>query len=277
MPATPANALNISSAGIVVFDGTATFSADTVTQHDVLVGGASNAITSVAPSATSGVPLVSGGASADPSFTTAVVAGGGTGVASFTDTNSLVISGTTSTGALQDVASVATGQVLTSAGTSTAPAWSNAPSVTSITLGGGTALGAYVVGTWTPTVTGSSTAGTTSYSIQSGNYVQIGKLVYVSFRIQCTSGNTAAGNLTLGALPFTATNTSALDQNLGPFGSANGNVSFSAGYTYAHWSLAHNTTTGTIQEQGSGKTVASFAIVASTAYDFYGSGCYQTA
>ena len=48
----------------------------TATAHDVLVGAGTSAITLVAPSATAGVPLVSGGASADPSYTTAVVAGG---------------------------------------------------------------------------------------------------------------------------------------------------------------------------------------------------------
>lgn len=56
----------------------------------------------VAPSATSGVPLVSGGSSANPSFTTAVVAGGGTGATSF-NINGPVISNTTTTGALSSV------------------------------------------------------------------------------------------------------------------------------------------------------------------------------
>src|ERR1700690_320823 len=67
MAATPGNALNVSSAGIIVFDGTATFSADTTTNHNVLLGAASNGITNVAPS-TSGFVLTSNGASADPSF-----------------------------------------------------------------------------------------------------------------------------------------------------------------------------------------------------------------
>jgi hypothetical protein len=40
------NAVNITASGIVKYDGAGTFSADTVTQHAMLVGGASNAITS---------------------------------------------------------------------------------------------------------------------------------------------------------------------------------------------------------------------------------------
>lgn len=66
MPTT-GNSLNISQVGLVNFDGTATFTGVTVTQHDVLIGGASNAITSVSPS-TAGFVLTSNGTSADPSF-----------------------------------------------------------------------------------------------------------------------------------------------------------------------------------------------------------------
>ena len=88
--------------GILKGSGTSAITAVAVTQHDVLVGAASNSITSVAPSATAGVPLVSGGSSADPSFTTAVVAGGGTGQVSFT-ANAPIIAGTSSTAALDQV------------------------------------------------------------------------------------------------------------------------------------------------------------------------------
>jgi hypothetical protein len=120
-----ANSLNIKSAGIPVFDGTATFTETTTTQYNVLVGAASNAIANVAPSATSGVPLISGGSSANPSFGTAVVAGGGTGNTTFT-AYSVICAGTTATGAFQNVSGVGTaGQVLTSAGASALPTWSN--------------------------------------------------------------------------------------------------------------------------------------------------------
>ena len=67
------NAVNIASAGIVKYDGAGTFSADTVTQHSVLVGGASNAITSIA--LTNG-QLAIGSTGADPSAAT-LTAGSG--------------------------------------------------------------------------------------------------------------------------------------------------------------------------------------------------------
>jgi hypothetical protein len=88
----------------------------TTVQYSSLVGGASNTITSVAPSATAGVPLVSTGNASDPSFSTAVVAGGGTGATSFT-AYTPICGGTSGGAALQSVASVGTaGQVLTSNG-----------------------------------------------------------------------------------------------------------------------------------------------------------------
>jgi hypothetical protein len=98
----------------------------TVTQYNTLVGGASGTIASVAPSATAGVPLVSGGSSANPSYTTAVVAGGGTGATSFT-AYAPVVGGTTTTGALQSTAAGTAKQVLTSGGTGAIPAYIDFP------------------------------------------------------------------------------------------------------------------------------------------------------
>jgi len=43
------NAVNITSTGIVKYDGAGTFSATTVTQHSPIVGGASNALVSLGP------------------------------------------------------------------------------------------------------------------------------------------------------------------------------------------------------------------------------------
>ena len=77
----------------------------------------------MAPSATSGVPFISQGASADPIFGTAVVAGGGTGATSFSDNNSVVLTGATGTSALVSLTTGASGKVLTSNGAGVAPSW----------------------------------------------------------------------------------------------------------------------------------------------------------
>lgn len=103
-----------------------------ITQHDVQVGGASNSLTQVSPSATSGVPLISNGSSSDPSFGTAVVAGGGTGKTSFV-AYAPIVGGTTTTGALQQATTgfSTSGYVLTSTGSTSLPTW-QAASISSI-------------------------------------------------------------------------------------------------------------------------------------------------
>lgn len=119
------NSINEATTGVCGFTGTA-FTATPVTQYNTLLGGAtSSTIAQAAPSATAGIPLVSNGASANPSFTTAVVAGGGTGVTTMTTAYAPVCAGTTATGALQ-VASTGlstSGYVLTSNGSSALPSF----------------------------------------------------------------------------------------------------------------------------------------------------------
>ena len=151
--------------GLVIGNGTSAMTASAITQHDVLVGGSSNAVTSVAPSATSGIPLVSNGASSDPSFTTAVVAGGGTGVATLTGL------------ALASGTSAFTGVTYTA------------------------------VTSWTPNlqINGSSTGIT--YTTQVGYYQQIGNMVYISFIIILSSKGASVGAVSISNLPVsTGTN-----------------------------------------------------------------------
>ena len=122
-----ANSINAATVGIVGNTGTS-FTATPVTQYNVIVGGAtSSTLSNVAPSATSGVPLISQGAAADPAFGTAVVAGGGTGATSLT-AYAVITGGTTSTNPIQSVASVGTaGQALTSNGAGALPTFQTNP------------------------------------------------------------------------------------------------------------------------------------------------------
>lgn len=65
------NSLDIKNAGIVTYDSTAgTFAGSAVDQYEVLVGGATNTVGSVGPG-TAGQVLQSGGASANPAYSTA--------------------------------------------------------------------------------------------------------------------------------------------------------------------------------------------------------------
>jgi hypothetical protein len=130
------NAIGANTAGIVRYNGTGTFDAVTATNHNLLIGATSNGITNVVPSATSGVPIISQGASSDPAFGTMTVAGGGTGGTSFTAYN-ILAAGTTSTGAFQNVSGTGTsGQVLTSNGAAALPTWQTAAGFGTNTVSG---------------------------------------------------------------------------------------------------------------------------------------------
>jgi hypothetical protein len=63
----------------------------------------------------------------------------------------------------------------------------------------------YEEGTFTPTLYGSTTAGTPTYVTQSGFYTKIGNLVTVHIRLQASAISGAAGNIQIGGLPFTST------------------------------------------------------------------------
>lgn len=82
------NSINLSTAGIVKYDGAGTFGSDAVTQHSVLIGGSSNAITSLA--LTNG-QLAIGSTGADPSAATLTA---GTGVAITNGAGSITVSAT---------------------------------------------------------------------------------------------------------------------------------------------------------------------------------------
>ncbi len=90
-----------------------------------------------------------------------------------------------------------TGNISTFAGQIGFPATQN-PSSNANTLDD------YEEGTFSPTIV-SSGGGTPTYSLQSGLYTKIGKMVLVQIAVTLSNkGTLAAGNISLGALPFTA-------------------------------------------------------------------------
>lgn len=126
--------------GVLTGNGTSAITANVVTQYGTIIAGASNAVSSIAPSATTGIPYISQGSAANPAFGTAVVAGGGTGETTFT-AYSIIAAGTTATGPFQNVVGLGSlGQVLTSAGAASLPAWMT-PAANSITITGDTGGG----------------------------------------------------------------------------------------------------------------------------------------
>jgi hypothetical protein len=64
----------------------------------------------------------------------------------------------------------------------------------------------YEEGAWSPTMVGSTVAGTTTYSVQSATYTKIGNVVTIQGYVTWTNA-TGTGNIKLGNLPFTANST----------------------------------------------------------------------
>lgn len=86
-------------------------------------------------------------------------------------------------------------------------------------------LDEYEEGLWTPTIVGSTIAGTFTYNIREGYYVKIGQLVYVSFTVLLSAMSVAPTGtfVTITGLPFT------------------GNAAFRQGNQAADWSGFANT------------------------------------
>lgn len=158
---------------------------------------------------------------------------------------SLVAGGTSTTGAFQAVNPVATGQVLISGGVSALPSFSATPTVTSINFGGN-ALSTYTVGTWTPALKfGGASVGMT-YSVQEGQYTQIGNIVVFNCYIQLTSKGSSTGVATMTGLPVST----------GTHGYANNiiatttNMALNTNYIETVISLNGSSTTITLYEIG---------------------------
>ena len=86
---------------------------------------------------------------------------------------------------------------------------SGTPYVTGISFDSGSnTLSSYSTGTFSPTLQGATSGGSTTYIAQFGNYTRIGASVTCQIVVTATAA-TGTGNVTIGALPFTAKNGSA--------------------------------------------------------------------
>lgn len=68
---------------------------------------------------------------------------------------------------------------------------------------GANTLDDYEEGTFTPTIIGTGTVGAGTYSVQSGVYTKVGRIVFYSFSLTW-SAHTGTTNMQFGGLPFTA-------------------------------------------------------------------------
>jgi hypothetical protein len=65
----------------------------------------------------------------------------------------------------------------------------------------------YEEGTFTPTIVGTSAAGTGTYTTQLGNYTKVGRIVTCDISLVWTA-HTGTGNIDIGGLPFSVLTTS---------------------------------------------------------------------
>jgi len=143
-----------------------------LTAHNTLVGSGTAPVTLVAPSATSGIPYISNGVAADPSFGTAVVAGGGTGQTSLTIHDLLIGNGTSPVTLLAPSATV--GALLLSAGAASDPAYATAASIVAgqLSLGNSPSGGSIVLHgatSGTASITVPAVAGAVTFALPANN------------------------------------------------------------------------------------------------------------
>lgn len=198
-----------------------------LTNYAVLVGAGTATITKVSPSATSGVPLISQGSSSNPTFGTAAVAGGGTGVTTITG---LVSGNGTSAFVGRTITGTSNQVTVTNGSGATANPIISLPATiyTNISFDSGSnTLNSYSSGTWTPTISTNGTAPTVTYGVQRGEYVKIGKFCYLGGLITFSSLSGGTGQIEVRGLPFAASGDFRF-----PLGSAGfKSVAYSGNYT----------------------------------------------
>lgn len=131
----------------------------------------------------------------------------------------------------------------------------------------------YEEGTWTPTIYGSSTAGTGTYGYQNGIYTKVGNIVTFSCYVQVTS-HTGTGYVHLAGLPFSSKPWGATPL-LTPCASYNYSLSLTAGY-YFQCYVNQNGSTNVIFEQIPTGGGAGAYIPMDTSFYIGLSGSYQT-
>jgi hypothetical protein len=126
----------------------------------------------------------------------------------------------------------------------------------------------YEEGTWTPTIRGSATLGTGTYTTQQGTYTKIGNTVRFQAEIVWTA-HTGSGQLEVSSYPFTSTAESS------PISlSFYGGPTFTSGNFIQAYKNPSDTTSGTAQTS----SASSFASVAiSNAGTVQVSGVYKVA
>jgi hypothetical protein len=135
----------------------------------------------------------------------------------------------------------------------------------------------YEEGTWTPTIEGSTTAGTQTYNAQVAKYTKVGRTVTICAFVSITNKDAAmAGNVRIGGLPYASDGTANALHALA-LGDFQG-VTFGASKTQLLLRVPNNVTKINAYDGGSGLASAQIPISnINNATYFVVGGTYQTA
>lgn len=129
----------------------------------------------------------------------------------------------------------------------------------------------YSEGTWTPTVAGTTTAGSNSYSIRVGNYTKIGNRVFFAALVILSAKDPAmAGNVVINGLPFTASSSA----NIIPVNLAVSNVTLAAGAAAAGLVFPSSTRVSVFSVAGGSPSSSLGVAAVGNSSEFYLNGSY---
>jgi len=115
----------------------------------------------------------------------------------------------------------------------------------------------YAVGSWTPTLVGSTTAGTFTYSVQVGDWTRVGNTCFVRGTVRITAiGVAPAGNLQITGLPFTSVAIGSSGRSGGGAWMYWQGITLPAGYTQLLWVVVPGVTLINISRGGSNVVLA---------------------
>jgi hypothetical protein len=108
----------------------------------------------------------------------------------------------------------------------------------------------YSFGNWTPTLQGSTLGGAPTYTVQSGTWEKVGRMVTARFSVAVSALGGPTGNMQISGLPFTSVNSA--NDNGGCTIHFMSGVTLDAGYVTLTGIVAPNTSLVALQELGSG-------------------------
>lgn len=130
-------------------------------------------------------------------------------------------------------------------------------------------LNDYEEGTFTPTIAGSGTSGTGTYTTQIGRYTKVGRTVSFQITLAWTNLTGATGILVINGLPFTSANVTGLATAVTTIADS---VALAAGYYMQNFVFANSTQVAVRQFPAGNGTAAAVGLV--TSGTVYLSGTY---